>query len=258
MLCFFSFAFAERLDTMRGQMSLADSYAKDIHRTESSFVRKLEFKHRLRVCNAYGAPLTIVRAKLKLTDPEMAYKECRQFSIQLLTGDKLEFHVGESNGGTFAVASMPENDAVLLLVLSRHDSLSSAVSFESHIFANLAEAQVAVIDTYRGKNGGTVRIQDHNKNHSSRSELLRYDSVVAVNPGTFDCVLYGKDGIEKNKKELVARNQEAYVILRVGVESQEGGVALPEEIIVFPQSVSFGSRSYSFSFVLVFFLGAFF
>jgi len=232
--CLFAIAFGIKIRHREASKTLASHY----HSTESdtSFVRPLEFKHRLRVCNAYGSSMNIFRAKVKLTEPEMEYKECRQFAIQLLTGDKLEFHIGDSNGGTFAVASMPENDAVLLLVISRHDSESSAVSFESHIFANLADAQVAVIDTYKGKNGGVIRIQDHDQINSSRSEELRYDSVVALNPGFFDCVLYGKDGIEKKKVPLVALNREAYVVLRVGVEHQLVGHGLPEEIIVFPHS----------------------
>lgn len=231
-LCLFATAFGINVRHREAAKTLAAHY--DNH--ETSFVKPLEFKHRLRVCNAYGFPMNIFRATIKLTEPEMQYKECRQFAIQLLTGDKLEFHIGDSNGGTFAVASMPDNDAVLLLVISRHDSQSSAVSFESHIFANLADAQVAVIDTYKGKNGGVIRIQDHYKIKSSRSEELRYDSVVALNPGKFDCVLYGKDGIEKKKEPLVALNREAYVVLRVGVEAPQGGSGLPEEIIVFPHS----------------------
>merc|ERR1719408_1236796 len=87
----------------------------------------------------------------KLTgDEPMAYKTCREFSPQLKAGDKLEFKIGDTTTGTFSVADLPNNDAVLLLAIHRHDTLSTAVSFESHVFANLLNAQVAVIDTYKG------------------------------------------------------------------------------------------------------------
>merc|ERR1719243_61262 len=109
----------------------------------SSFVKALEFKHRLRVCNAYpyAAALDLNRGKEKLTDESMPYKSCKDFKTQLKAGDKLEFKVGDANAGTFSVSDLPNNDAVLLLVIYRHDTLSTAVSFESHVFANLLNAQ---------------------------------------------------------------------------------------------------------------------
>merc|ERR1719238_2605665 len=107
------------------------------------FVKALEFKHRLRVCNAYpyAASLDVFRSKEKLTDSPMAYKSCKDFTTPMQSGDKLEFKVGDASAGTFSVSDLPQNDAVLLLVIHRHDTLSTAVSFESHVFANLLNAQ---------------------------------------------------------------------------------------------------------------------
>jgi len=231
---------------LRNQHEISAPVIKSPHH---SFVHALEFKHRLRICNVYpyGAALDVYRAKEKLTDEPMKYKDCREFKIQLLAGDRLQFKAGDADVGAFAIASMPENDGVLLLVISRHDTLSTAVSFESHIFANLLNAQLAVIDTYKGDEKSTLRIQDHSKTHAARSEELRYDSVVAINPGKFDCVLYGKDGGEKKKAGLIALNREAYVVLRVGVDAQQGP-PYAEEIIVYPQSDEYllgGSSSMS-------------
>merc|ERR1719506_1884597 len=98
------------------------------------FVKALEFKHRLRVCNAYpyNAPLDVFLAKEKLTEESMPYKACKDFMAPLQAGDKLEFKVGGASAGTFSVSDLPNNDAVLLLVIHRHDTLSTAVSFESH------------------------------------------------------------------------------------------------------------------------------
>merc|ERR1719345_636676 len=81
----------------------------------ASFVKALEFKHRLRVCNAYpyAAALDVFRSKEKLTNDAMPYKDCIDFKTQLKAGDKLEFKVGDANAGTFSVSDLPNNDAVL-------------------------------------------------------------------------------------------------------------------------------------------------
>merc|ERR1719409_1806252 len=107
----------------------------------------------------------------------MPYKQCRDFKVQLKPGDKLLFKVGDSSAGTFSVSDLPNNDAVLFLAIYRHDTLSTAVSFESHVFANLLNAQVAVIDTYKGSAKSSLKIQDAEAAKTARSEELRYDSV---------------------------------------------------------------------------------
>jgi hypothetical protein len=208
------------------------------HRAEG-FVRSLEFKHRLRVCNAYpyNAALDVYRGKSeKLTsDGAMPYKACQDFSTPLKAGDKLEFKVGDASAGTFSVSDLPNNDAVLMLVIHRHDTLSTAVSFESHVFANLLNAQIAIIDTYKGRARSSARIMDAADSKHARSEELRYDSVVAVNPGTYEVTLASEDGSTKAKEQLVALNRESYVVLRTGVEAQQGPV-YPQELVVFPKS----------------------
>jgi len=203
-------------------------------------VQALEFKHRLRVCNAYpyAASLDVFRGKgEKLTDSPMAYKKCHDFLSQLKAGDKLEFKVGDASAGTFSVSDLPNNDAVLLLVIHRHDQLSTAVSFESHVFANLLNAQVAVIDTYKGAAKAFPRIMDQKQSvkEQARSEELRYNSVVAVNPGVYAVELEGADGKIASKTELVALNRESYVILRTGVDSKSGP-KYPQELVVYPNS----------------------
>jgi hypothetical protein len=209
------------------------------------FVQALEFKHRLRVCNAFpqATALDVFRGKAeKLTgDEPMPYKACRDFLAPLKAGDKLEFKVGDASAGTFAVADLPQNDAVLLLVVHRHDTLSTAVSFESHVFSNLANAQIVVLDAYKGKAKAHTSIMDaENKvkteqKDQARSEELRFDSVVAVNPGRYEVALTGDDGETKAKTSLVALEHESYVVLRTGVEAQQGG-KYAQELVVFPQS----------------------
>merc|ERR1719163_954229 len=122
-----------------------------------------------------------------MTQSALPYKACQEFKAPIKAGDKLEFRVGDSSAGTFSVSDLPNNDAVLLLMIHRHDTLSTAVSFESHVFANLLNAQVAVIDTYKGAEKATLKIQDKADSKTARQEDLRYDSVVAVNPGKYKC-----------------------------------------------------------------------
>jgi len=234
MLSFTVFAAAFAAVIADGNQALRSSRAE-------GFVKALEFKHRLRVCNAYpySAALDVFRGKgEKLTgDDPMAYKSCRDFLAPLQAGDKLEFKVGDASAGTFAVSDLPNNDAVLLLVIHRHDTISTAVSFESHVFANLLNAQVAIIDTYKGAARATPRIMDAEEANkkSSRSEELRYNSVVAVNPGVYEVELMGQDGEAKSKGKLVALNRESYVVLRTGVEAQQGP-SYEQELVVFPES----------------------
>jgi len=204
------------------------------------FVQALKFKHRLRVCNAYpySSALDVYRgAGEKLTDTApMHYKTCKDFVAPLRSGDKLEFKVGDSSAGTFSVSDLPSNDATLLLVISRHDTLSTAVSFESHVFANLNNAQVAIIDTYKGAEKASPTIMDvAAKGKTSRSEELRYDSVVAINPGMYNVHLMGADGKDKAQSQLVALNHESYVVIRTGVAAQQGP-AYPQELLIYPNS----------------------
>jgi len=217
---------------------------KGLRASASGFVRSLEFNHALRVCNAYpyAAPLDLFNGKKKLTQSPMPYKACQDFASELKAGDKLEFRVGDSTAGTFSVSDLPNNDAVLLLMIHRHDTLSTAVSFESHVFANLLNAQVAVIDTYKGSEKATMKIRDAASKKGSRSEDLRYDSVVAVNPGEYEVALVGSDGSTKATTSLVALNRESYVVMRTGVESQQGQ-SYPQEVVVYPAS-TWKSSSY--------------
>lgn len=205
----------------------------------SSFVKPLEFQRRLRVCNAYPRTLDVFTGRdQKLTsNGPMAYKECRDFQSALEIGDRIEFKADGSSAGTFAISELPNTDAVLLLVVHRHDAASNTVAFESHVFSNLKNAQVAVIDAYKGSAHSKTRIMDvqTDKKAPVRAEELRFDSVVAVAPGSYEVELAGTDGKTKAKSSFVALDHESYVVLRTGVEAQ-GGASVPEDLVVYPRS----------------------
>jgi len=227
------------------------------------FVKALNFKHRLRICNAYPNvyALDVYRGKAQAeklsSDQPLAYKACREFRSPLMAGDMIEFrvpvqsdpgmddvNVGGQSAGTFTVSDLPNNDAVLFLVIHRHDTLSSAASFESHVFASLLNAQMALIDTYKGHAHSytRARIVDGQGDDKARKESLRFNSVVALNQGKYEVEFDGRDGKPECKSELVALDKESYVVIRTGAESQTGTM-YPQDIIVFPKSEMPHARS---------------
>merc|ERR1719498_1961487 len=104
--------------------------------------------------------MDIFLGKEKLTSSPLPYKQCGEYDPSLKSGDKIDFKVGDSSAGSFSISELPSNDAILFLVIYRHDTVSTGISFESHVFANMVNAQVAVVDTYRGAAKSTPRIQD--------------------------------------------------------------------------------------------------
>lgn len=208
------------------------------------FARQLKFNHRLRVCNAYpyATMLTVVIKDLVLTDPPMAYRTCREFVPQLKSGDRIEFKFGDARAGTFVVRDLPQSDAVLMLVIYRHKIESTEVAFESHVFSNLVNAQLAVIDTYKGATQGSLRIQDLKDASTARSEELKYNSVVALNPGEYEVVLMGPDGGEKRKSSLVVTGGDSSVVIRCGAEPKNERL-YPPELMVYPDRPLPAARS---------------
>jgi len=219
-------------------------------------VRNLAFKQQLRVCNAYPdtAALDIYLGKAKLSSKPLAYKACDEFSPKLHVDDELDFKVGDSSVGTFTISDLPSNDAVLLMVIFRHDAVSTAVSFESHVFSRSASsAQVAVLDTYRGSLKSEIRIQDLGAETGTpapvpsalapepgpRSELLRVGGVVAVDPGAYEVLLKAPGTGEASNSttqataDFVAKVSESYVVVRCGVEAKTGAT-YPPELMIYP------------------------
>lgn len=216
-----------------GRASAGHTKALRSHLQTEGFVKALAFKYVLRLCNAYPSDkkLEVTKGKESIAGG-LPYKECSETESTIKQGDKLEFKFGGSEAGTFSIGELPQNDATLLLMITRHDTMSSAVAFESHVFANLANSQVAVLDMYKGATKSTVKIEDKKDAKFSRSEDLRYDSVVAVNPGVYECVLVGSDGKEASRAALVAKAKQSYVVFRAGVDGQD---TYKQELVVYPK-----------------------
>lgn len=213
-----------------------------------SFVQSISFSHKLRICNAYpfeNTPIdiTLGNDNVLTANSPLEYKECRDFRVKLEPADRLQFTIGDESAGTFSISDLPESDAVLLLVIRRHDPLTTAVSFESHVFAGTKDAQIAIIDAYKGPERASLKIKDFpTGSEKSRTEELRYQSVIAVNQGEYKVSLEDTKGKEKATGDLVALNGEAYVIIRTGVKADQG-TSYPESLIVYPKSDASTLRS---------------
>jgi len=224
--------------------------AKTGLKVPASFVRAMQYKYTLRVCNAYPFPSALdvymQNGALKLSAQPMAYKTCADFEPTINVGDRVEFKVGDTSAGTFTISDLPVNDAVLLIVIYRHDTYTSAVAFESHVFSNVGTAQVAVLDVFKGTQTSELRVQrkdapaeagdDGFPANATNSELLRFDSVVAVDPGMYDLLLRNRaDGQARHHADFVALPKQSYVAIRCGVNAEDGN-DFPEDLIVFPHS----------------------
>lgn len=213
------------------------------------------------ICNAYASdhPLDVMTVRTRQTITEngpLAYKQCKDFTVGLEEGDQLDFKAGNLDVGTFYATGLPKSSASLLLIPHRRSPHAVGVSFESHAFADVRNPQIAVIDAFRSKSGKkdgkvsiieTVPASSSNKDTTRIEEDLKFNSVVAVNPGEYEIALLGSGG-HVNKVPLKASGAEKYVIMRLGVEEEGGKSKYPQELVVFPNSAS---RFTPFGFALI-------
>eukprot|EP00405_Crypthecodinium_cohnii_P022539 CAMPEP_0206470954 /NCGR_PEP_ID=MMETSP0324_2-20121206/31259_1 /ASSEMBLY_ACC=CAM_ASM_000836 /TAXON_ID=2866 /ORGANISM="Crypthecodinium cohnii, Strain Seligo" /LENGTH=281 /DNA_ID=CAMNT_0053945155 /DNA_START=67 /DNA_END=909 /DNA_ORIENTATION=+ len=235
-----SLALEVRTHSAEGKVGITSSNAEQkVNATSTGRRGEPRFRHRLRICNTYPskAAFAVTLSKTKISKAPLEYKSCEEYEPPVKTGDRLEFHVGTTMAGSFVISDLPQHDAMLVLVLYRQSPSSTAVAFESHIFANLVNAQIAVIDAYKGRQQAELRIQDGSTAKTSRSEALQFDNVVAVNPGFYEVVAEDLSGNMLARQELVALNRESYLVLRVGMELVgTENEEFPQELLVFPRS----------------------
>lgn len=197
------------------------------------------YSDHLRVCNAYAHDDALDIRHCGSTGPALTgerplqYKSCRDLRFSAEAGDKFEFAVGGAVLGVFVVSELPQQDGMLLLVVRRHPSDTSTMLIESHAFAHVQSAQLAVFDAYGGDRISSLEL----KGRDGASLHLRFGSVVLLSPGRYEVQLdsHGEDA-STSKDAFEARDGEHYVVLRVGAKH---GPRFPEAIVVYP-SVSDG------------------
>lgn len=197
------------------------------------------------ICNAYASPkmldIMLVRTRQSITDGSpLAYKQCKDFSLPLQEGDQLDFKAGSLEVGSFYATGLPKSAASLLLVPHRRSPHSVGMSFDSHAFAELESPQIAVVDAYNGKADkgfGSVKISESLGGEAGTElaeEDLKFNTVVAVNPGKYDISL---GGVGTAMVPLHAGGKGKYVVLKVGAEDgAKNGGHFPQELVVFPSS----------------------
>jgi len=228
--------------------------AQEIHAHKSMLVNTLEVQHKLMVCNAYASPdsLEIVKVKTRqvLTGPDpLDYKQCKDFSLLLEEGEQLDFKAGGLDVGTFFATGLPKSAASLLLIPHRKSPRSVGCSFESHAFADVQSPQIAVIDAYRGKSANktaSVKITENVAASGDKAaeppveEELKFNSVVAVNPGRYQIALTGTDGKASGGAPLNADGATKFVVMRLGADDEllSNGAfrRYPQELVVFPKN----------------------
>lgn len=195
-----------------------------------------QVQQHLIVCNAYdsSSPLEILHEDqqvLLTRGKPLAYKECSEFMLPLMEGDRLDFKSNGQEVGIFHATSMPKVATSLLLIPHRRKTLTKSMAFQSHAFADLQSPQIAVVDVYRGKETGAVNLIESPEGHEEPlTEELSFSSVVAVNPGKYKIALKGSQAAAP--QELEADDKAKYVAMRIGGGTQNG-VALPQELVIF-------------------------
>lgn len=211
----------------------------------------------LRVCNAYafGSAVDIFRgeaphytSKLTAKTGPLPYKQCFDLPGTILEpGDKLEFMVGgDLHLGTFAVTHMPEG-AMLQLIIARHDEVTTAATFTSHVFEDSVEPQVAVADEYIGPSRAKLKLSRvDGQRGPSLEEPVKYNRVVTLAPGNYRWrlldSLVGQQENEAASVDLFAENWGRYTAIRMGVKAHQGP-SFDEDLMIFPGGHSTNPRN---------------
>ena len=159
----------------------------------------------------------LFRSRKHKLESALGYKECKAISGLIAEGDQLVFESKSAGTWTFQVGALPESDSSLLLVFEKRDAQSKVPAFQSFAFPPSKEdAQLAVIDAFKGKNDRTrVHLSDAVPGHE-RAEDLDYDRVYAIEGGDYDLsMLLGANSTSTPSKMHMTKGGD-YVALRIG------------------------------------------
>mmetsp|Transcript_57600 Transcript_57600/g.106465 ORF Transcript_57600/g.106465 Transcript_57600/m.106465 type:complete len:286 (-) Transcript_57600:42-899(-) len=225
---------------------------------DDSVVKPLQFHQSLLICNAYPHEEPAIVSKngkeLEMDGDvtEVGYGHCAYAKDHVESSDKLDFLLrGTETQGTFEIGELPQSDSVLLLVLERRDAHTSLVGFQSFAFPIHSEdqgAQLAIIDAFKGNSSKPLlRMEDHitvkqDKAIAKRSEVLSFNHVYSVEPGTYDAFVEVHNKEEAHflanaTKRIAHLGKNAnYVIMRMGDATHQ------QSLLVFPPEQSAGVR----------------
>jgi len=192
--------------------------------------------HSLIICNAYANTKALevysLTKQMKLTVEPLAYKGCREMSLELEEGERLDFKAGGLSIGTFHCTGLPRTSAKLLLVPHRHSISALAASFASHAYSDSpGSSQLAVVDAYSGGAVGGVQIHQGRKRSKSGDEVLKPGTVVALSVGEYQVELTDSENKALITVPVTVGAETKHVALRVGVEG-----SYAQELVVFPNA----------------------
>lgn len=241
--CILSAASGAQTNVARGNLQSANDADESSNTITQPLVQ--DPQQSLMICNGYARNTTMVvtnmRTQYQLTKGRpLAYKECGTFRPTLRDGDRLDFTTGNISVGIFRALGMPKVVDALMLIPHRRAPNSMSAAFESHAFVPGSGPQIAVVDAYRGKDVGKVKImdvvEDGKRAGPGRVEELRFSSVVALAPGNYMVMLEGENGKEVASSPLhVQQGPMNYVVMRTGIGEGEKAqkAAYPQELVVF-------------------------
>lgn len=235
-----------------GVVTIATATQFNTEVKQQSFLKSIEYQHRLRVCNAYPGSevFRVEKAGQNLTKngASLAYKECQEAHMRepLKAGDRLSFFADTLPMGSFTIDALPQYDAMLYIVVQRHDERSDAVAFQSHLFAAARNAQVAVMDTYVGKAKAALLLANAtgeggaSKGGIQSYTVMPFGTAFGVADGNYQVILSDGSADSKIRSPLQTRQGESYLVLRTGVGLAGKGSEM--NLMVFP-SPSWADKS---------------
>jgi len=193
--------------------------AKQSLRAAAPIVHAERFKRTLVACNTFPdeEAVSITQNRHTKLENGLGYKQCRVINGKIQEGDQLVFESKSAGTWTFQVGALPESDSALLLVFEKRDEGSKVPAFQSFAFPPTSDdAQLAVIDTFKGKAARTrVHLKDAVPGHN-RAEDLDYDRVYAIEGGDYDLsMLLGENATTAPNKLHMTKGGD-YVALRLG------------------------------------------
>jgi hypothetical protein len=193
-----------------------------------------QFKRKLVACNTFpdDEAVSITQNRKHKLENALGYKECKAIQGTIAEGDQLVFESKSAGTWTFQVGALPESDSSLLLVFEKRDEHSKVPAFQSFAFPPSKEdAQLAVIDAFKGKSGRTrVHLSDAVPGHE-RAEDLDYDRVYAIESGDYDLsMLVGENATSTPSKMHMTKGGD-YVALRLGGSGYQRD--FDEELVTF-------------------------
>lgn len=214
-------------------------------------IQPFQYDQRLLVCNAFHSeletPISLTRNGdiIFIEGEALEYRDCRYAKVHVKKGDRLDFFTTDNiAGGTFEVADLPRENAVLLLVLENSKNASYPMIAQSYTFPlrSAGKAQLAVVDTTeKGDNAklhiakSRVHVQkveslDTQTAPVEESMDLAFNEVYELQGGNFTMAL--KAPVRKGEKNAVRTLQlkpdSDHVLLRIpGVQGGDMLVAFP-------------------------------